>query len=164
MNSASIYVLMVLTIAIGILLMFYFKNREITLVITAIMLLLVILEDVIFIFFKTTSKAVKAEFKDPINQLICNDFLGGSFLINFNTNGGEILEGMSVCVSCAPDSYKDLPIPTKQGSTFNGWYYDENFTSKVEVTNSLNISPIPKLDSNGCKIGYENITLFAKWN
>ena len=48
---------------------------------------------------------------------------------------------------------------------FEGWYYDADFTKKVEATSSLDITPVPEYDKNDktCVVGYKNITLYARW-
>ena len=94
----------------------------------------------------------------------CEVFTGGSFNIFFNTNNNQEINNMTVCIGCAPETYKDLPIPSSEGYSFEGWYYDEDLTKKVEVTNSMEITPIVKKNKKGCMIGHEDINLYAKWN
>jgi len=92
----------------------------------------------------------------------CVPFTGGSFHLNLykeETNP----EAMSICIACPPDSYLDLPVPTKDGYDFDGWYYDKELTRKVEVTNTKDIPPVPEKEGN-CIIGYQDISLYAKWN
>ncbi len=69
--------------------------------------------------------------------------------INFNSNGGTI--------SPKPDSYfyeidgyPELPVPTKDGYEFAGWYKDESFAADSKVTEIA--------------VGTDQeLTLFAKW-
>ena len=93
----------------------------------------------------------------------CNILAGGGFHILFDTNGGEKIESMSVCIACAPDTYKDIPTPKREGYIFQGWYYDTRFIRKVESKNSIDIKIIPK-KKEGCTVGYQDITLHAKWS
>lgn len=96
-------------------------------------------------------------------KVTCNEFTGGGFEIIFNTNGGNKIESMHTCIACSPDSYPLLPIPTKEGYIFDGWYYDKSFNNKVAGDSSLDVNPKESFDKNGCRTGYENVTLYAKW-
>lgn len=102
--------------------------------------------------------------KIPINNKKdnCVPFSGGSFNINFVVNGGENIPSMLVGIACCPDSYRDLPIPVRDGYIFDGWYYDKDFTKKIEFTSSIDIKPVPKYD-NKCQVGFEDIEIYAKW-
>ena len=93
----------------------------------------------------------------------CQSITGGGFDIIFNTNSDVALDTMHVCIACPPNTYLDLPVPTKEGYVFDGWYYDVNLTKKVEVLNTIDITPIPTKQDD-CITGYTNITLYAKWN
>lgn len=118
---------------------------------------IVVLFIAIFLFYR-----FQAEPQEEIVE--CNQFVGGGFDIIFNTNGGNEISSIHGCIACSPDSYPDLPIPVKENSTFDGWYYDANFQNKVEGTSTLNITPKQSVGKNGCQTGYEDITLYAKWN
>jgi uncharacterized repeat protein (TIGR02543 family) len=63
--------------------------------------------------------------------------------ITFETNGGADIENLQV----AYNSNVQLPTPTKDGYTFDGWYYDEGLTSKADLTTMPD----------------ENLVLYAKW-
>lgn len=106
------------------------------------------------IYSNNTDKAVNVK---------CEEFTGGSFDLVFETNGGNELNMLGVCIACSPDSYPELPIPTKKGYKFEGWYYDEELTNKVSAITTNEITPVEKLDKNGCRTGYEQIKLYAKW-
>ena len=93
----------------------------------------------------------------------CISITGGNYDIIFNTDSDQKLENMSICIACAPDTYKDLPIPEKEEYEFEGWYLDKELTKKLEAINTKDISPIPKKDQE-CVTGYEDITLYAKYN
>ena len=66
----------------------------------------------------------------------------GSHIISFNTNDG--LKGFNMNV----DRVLKMPIPTKEGYTFVGWYKDQSLTEKFEDYDNIE----------------EDITLYAKWN
>ena len=93
----------------------------------------------------------------------CDAISGGAFHLVFETNGGEELSTMHVGIAVSPDSYDDLPVPSKEVYDFEGWYYDKELTKKVAVTSSRDISPIPNYYKNKCLIGYKDIILYAKW-
>lgn len=93
----------------------------------------------------------------------CDSISGGAFHLVFETNGGEELRTMHVGIAVSPDSYDVLPVPSKEGFDFEGWYYDKELTKKVDATSSRDISPVPNYYKNKCLIGYKDITLYAKW-
>ena len=94
----------------------------------------------------------------------CKPFTGGSYTLKFDTDGGTEIEDMNVCIACSPDSYKDIPIPEKEGYTFEGWYTDKEFTNLVSITNIRDFKPVPKYNKDKCMIGYEDITIHARWS
>lgn len=110
-----------------------------------------------------TKKEVKEQLNNNKVKKICVPFTGGSFNIIFNTDGGEEIPPMHVGIAVSPDSYDDLPTPTKEGYTFDGWYYNKKLTKKVVVTNSKDITPVPDKDIDDCVIGFKDIEMFAKW-
>ncbi len=55
---------------------------------------------------------------------------GAGKIVKFNTNGGNNIEDLQICVTCAPEAIV-LPTPTKIRSSFLGWYADPNFQTKV---------------------------------
>ncbi len=94
----------------------------------------------------------------------CNKNINGSFNIKYNSNGGNDITSMSVSVVVETDNYEDLPIPVRDGFSFDGWYFDIELNNKVEAVNSKDIKPIPEYDNKNCLIGYKDIELYAKWN
>ena len=70
---------------------------------------------------------------------------------------------MDVCIGCDPTLTK-LPIPTKDGYEFGGWYYDEKLTEAVNVTYAADVEHTDVVIENGCTIyKNKNIKLYAKW-
>lgn len=92
----------------------------------------------------------------------CEPIDGGSFRVSYIDDGVEVLFS-HVPIGCPEDAYEDIYIPTKEGYTFDGWYYDQEFKEKVNVTNTINLPRTPTFDENECQTGYKDIVLYAKW-
>ena len=97
------------------------------------------------------------------NTSNCDNITGGGYNIYFDTNSNISINSMHVCIACPPDSYEELPIPSRDGYNFMGWYYDKELKRKVSVSNTIDINPVPNKDKNGCLIGYKDIVLYSKW-
>lgn len=98
------------------------------------------------------------------NQKECEPFTGGGYNLLFETDGAkENIEPMHVCIACAPETYSELPVVTKDGYVFGGWYYDKEFSDIVEIEKTYDITPQQEFDEDGCVIGYKDITMYAKW-
>lgn len=70
-----------------------------------------------------------------------------SYTLRYDTNGGEKLSSESKTSKWIKD-YEDLPIPTREGYRFDGWYYDSKL--KNEVTGDV-------------KVNTSVVTLYAGW-
>lgn len=71
-----------------------------------------------------------------------------TYTVTYEKDGGEI-ENEANYASYAYGTFLTLPIPTKEGFDFDGWYSDSEFTQKVtEISNG----------TTGDK------TVYAKWN
>ena len=70
-----------------------------------------------------------------------------SYTLRYDTNGGEKLSSESKTSKWTKD-YEDLPIPTREGYRFDGWYYDSKL--KNEVTGDV-------------KVNTSVVTLYAGW-
>jgi uncharacterized repeat protein (TIGR02543 family) len=66
-----------------------------------------------------------------------------SYTITFNSNGGSSISS----IYDATELPTPLPIPTKSGYTFGGWYYDSDFTYEAFADDPLT----------------GDVTLYAKW-
>jgi uncharacterized repeat protein (TIGR02543 family) len=66
-----------------------------------------------------------------------------TYTITYNSNGGSSVPQ----TSNATQLPNPLPIPTKSGYTFLGWYYDSSFTNAAVAGDSLS----------------SDVTLYAKW-
>ena len=86
-------------------------------------------------------------------------------IIHYDTNGGNKIDDTKVPVNYRLKHITDagLPTPTKNGFYFGGWYYDKSLTKKVEANSIYDVITDSKKDSNGCDIGGQEITLYAKW-
>ena len=139
------------------------KNKKILFFIGAAVIIIGSVAVLIFIKTKEQStQPLPENKKKSVKKEICTPISGGSFNLIFNTDSEQTIDNMTICIACAPDTYQDLPIPIKEGYEFDGWYYDNEFINKVETTNTINIKPVPKKDKD-CTIGYEDITLYAKY-
>ena len=108
---------------------------------------------------KVINNKIKKEKKEK-----CSPIDGGSFSLILNTNGGEQISNMSICIACSPDSYENIPMPKRDGYNFDGWYYDKEFKNKISFTSTKDFKAVQEKDKNGCVTGYKNIEIFAKWN
>lgn len=70
-----------------------------------------------------------------------------SYTLRYDTNGGKKLSSESKSSKWTKD-YEDLPIPTREGYRFDGWYYDSKL--KNEVTDDV-------------KVNTSVVTLYAGW-
>lgn len=72
------------------------------------------------------------------------------YTIEYQLNGGNWVTGFTapVCYNRFSDDI-ELPIPTREGFLFLGWYADEEFTNKITT-----------IESNR----NENVSVFAKWS
>ena len=139
------------------------RKKKIIIIISAIAACFVI--GLIILIVVKNSRTNKNEEKIKNNEEVdCVAFTGGSYNLKFETNGGDKIESMTICIACSPDSYEKVPIPTKEGDTFEGWYYDKNFKKKMTETSTGKIEPVDDIDKNGCLVGYKDITLYAKWS
>ena len=90
-------------------------------------------------------------------------------VVTFNTNGGNKIEKTTVdLIKKLGEEYTPhkIPKPTKSGYTFDGWYYDEALTDKVETSYLEELKYTEKYDEKGCPIDNKcdaNIEIYAKW-
>lgn len=76
------------------------------------------------------------------NSTIYQIFEPNEYTIRFNSNGGTTIDS----IKNKFDTTVAIPIPKKDGYTFDGWYYDTAFTKRF-----------------GGSIPPKNATLYAKW-
>lgn len=84
---------------------------------------------------------------------------GGSYKINFETNGGDLISSKSICSTCGDAMMSvSLPTPKKDGYNFVGWYKDKNLTNPVDVSQA---SKVGNYVSTGKCVTEK--TIYAKW-
>ena len=85
------------------------------------------------------------EVRTPTTYYVeCGEIIGESYTIYFEENGGAEVDDI---IRVGGSVIGTLPVPTREGYTFAGWYEDEELTT--EFTARL----MPK----------EDITVYAKW-
>ena len=77
------------------------------------------------------------------NRVFYANWDAKSFTVGLDANGGECAQ---TSIGVTYDDIYTLPVPTRRGYTFLGWYYGES-----------------KYESGTCKIS-DNITLVAQWS
>lgn len=70
------------------------------------------------------------------------------YTLHYVTNGGNHLSSETKSSSWTKD-YEDLPIPVRDGYTFEGWYWDLRLTEPV---------------TGDVKVNKTTVTLYAKWS
>ena len=70
------------------------------------------------------------------------------YTLHYVTNGGKHLSSETKSSSWTKD-YEDLPIPVRDGYTFEGWYWDLRLTEPV---------------TGDVKVDKTTVTLYAKWS
>ena len=69
------------------------------------------------------------------------------YTLEYETNGGDKIKSESEKSKWTKE-YEDLPIPTKRGYKFDGWYYNEKLTKKVD---------------DDVEVNETKVTIYAKW-
>ena len=85
---------------------------------------------------------------------------GYAMYVRYQTNGGSPEKEDFIVVNS--NIIKKLPIPTREGYVFAGWYYDKTLTDRVYTNILPKLRKDRKTDANGCAM-YSDITLYAKW-
>ena len=80
--------------------------------------------------------------------------------IIFVTNSDYKIDNIETCISCED---KEIVNPSKEGFDFDGWYYESDFKTKISSNKIKDLVKREKKEKE-CLIGYEDITLYAKWN
>lgn len=82
--------------------------------------------------------------------------------LNFDTNGGDKIDDK--ILESSSTVYPDLPIPKRNGYTFDGWYADKDLNTKIASLEKdyQNIDFKKKYDSHSCSDD-SSATLYAKW-
>ena len=91
----------------------------------------------------TPTKLVSIEKGSKGDREFTANWQARSFTVGFDANGGECSQEP---IEVTFDDYCELPVPTRAGHTFAGWYFDGK-----------------KYESGICKIA-DNVTLVAQWD
>lgn len=75
--------------------------------------------------------------------------------IIYDTDGGEKISNESICNNCGNKT--ELKSPTKEGFNFVGWYYDKEYTKKV------NVKYLEDLEEGYVLSVNQELVLYAKW-
>ncbi len=130
-------------------------NKKILYIVIVLSLILTIVS---FITSKNSINVVMASVSAASK---CDKVSNNNYKLNFVTNSNKSIVSIDTCVNC--DKVDVMPVPEKQGFIFAGWYYDEKFNKRFEGTTTKDVKYLEKYDINGCIIGYEDITLYARW-
>ncbi len=93
----------------------------------------------------------------------CDVFEDNPYKIIFNSNGGEEIESIEICENCERPKDNFLPVLTKKGYNFEGWYYDSMFLMKADVKTIDELKVSIDRDVKGCDSKYLDINLYALW-
>ena len=75
--------------------------------------------------------------------------------IIYDTDGGERLSNEGICYNC--ENKTELKTPIKKGFNFVGWYYDKEYTKKVNAKYLEDLEKGYVLSEN------QELVLYAKW-
>ena len=133
--------------------------KKVGIVILSIVIICSIVGITIFIHNKQTARKtvytnlkktdIKEECEKPNNK----------YRIIFVTNYDSSLENIETCPTCED---QEIPIISQDNYDFDGWYYDKEFNNKINSNKIKDLSR-KEIRKNNCLIGYEDITLYAKW-
>ena len=112
-----------------------------------------------FIFFYIFNK--KEKNKETIVD--CDVFQNNPYKIIFHSNGGPEVETVEICEDCPRDENNLLPVLTRKGYNFEGWFYDEYYLMKVNVRTIDELEISIARDDDGCDYKYKDIDLYALW-
>ena len=75
--------------------------------------------------------------------------------IIYDTDGGDTISNENICDNCGNKT--ELKSPTKEGFNFVGWYYDKEYTKKVDAKYLEDLEEGYVLSEN------QELVLYAKW-
>ena len=102
------------------------------------------------IYAKWTKVITEPEYACPLGRSVK--------IVNYNTNGGNNISRNVICTTCVSKKV-ELPTPTRDGYTFEGWYADPELTKKV--TSGMN--NVVGANWTALHCNSYSTTLYAKW-
>lgn len=85
------------------------------------------------------------------NHTLYANWTPGMYKVSFDVNGGkELSSSLSSKMVTFMEEYGTLPVPTRSGYDFTGWFTSQNGTTKITETSIFD--------------RYTNITLYAHWS
>ena len=95
----------------------------------------------------TKDDPVAAESRTVYSRWSTNDYT-----VTFNANGGSVLPSSKTVTYAS--TYGDLPIPTREGYTFAGWYTAKSEGTKIEASTKVSITTPQTLYAQWSAISY----------
>ena len=97
-------------------------------------------------------------------EVVCPKINNKEVTVQFVTNGGSSVPQKTICISCGTSATNvEIPETKRSKYIFNGWFYDKNLKNRFSGADLTDVKLSPKLDEDGCEIGYNDVTLYAKW-
>lgn len=93
--------------------------------------------------------------------LVCAE-IEKCFDLTFNTIGGNSITPYHICQNTT--SQDSLPVPTKDGYAFAGWYSDAKYNQLFNAETLKNLQFLPINNRYDCLVDYTDYEVFAKWD
>ncbi len=99
-------------------------------------------------WFTALSGGTKVKSTDTVTAscTLYAQWTANKYTVSFNSNGGSAVDSKQVTYGSI---YGTLATPTKDGYTFEGWFTDTSYTTKITSSTTVSVT--------------SNITLVAKW-
>lgn len=94
-------------------------------------------------WYKDLVSETKFSFTEDVtaSQTIYAKWTANQYNLTFDVNGGDSLDSSENTKTVTYDEkYGDLPIPTREGYTFQGWFTDDTFTNEITETSDVKIT------------------------
>lgn len=94
-------------------------------------------------WYKDLVSETKFSFTEGVtaSQTIYAKWTANQYNLTFDVNGGDSLDSSENTKTVTYDEkYGDLPIPTREGYTFQGWFTDDTFTNEITETSDVKIT------------------------
>ena len=109
-------------------------NRRMTIFFLFVLVCILVMPSALSMYRETQTKPLKATIVHP-NYTVTADANGGSIPTTTGWTGTGLTATKQVTYG---HEYGNLPTPTRNGYTFKGWYKEQNYTTKVENTTTVN--------------------------